>query len=192
MYNRGGKGTGGAAGRSAEADFMERQNDAMVGVLQNKIQNLKSVSFSPAPLPILNSLPLGPCPIQQARFQQNLSLGISARSVLLLELVSTSPRSGITSVSLFRFAPQITIAIGEEVRDQNKYLDEFQNGMAANDNLLGSTMKRMGVIPSSPNPLLDETHRWRMPLPPSKSDLSSQNAALSLISQARRLDSLHC
>lgn len=46
MYNRGGKGIGGAGGagaRSAEADTMERQNDALVGNLQKKIDSLKSV-----------------------------------------------------------------------------------------------------------------------------------------------------
>eukprot|EP00961_Rhodomonas_salina_P073128 982417-Rhodomonas_salina.1 len=85
MYNRSGKGMGGPAGRTQEADMMERQNEALVGNLQNKINNLKS----------------------------------------------------------------ITIAIGDEVREQNKFLDGMQNGMAANDNLLGSTMQKMGVSSST-------------------------------------------
>mmetsp|Transcript_40164 Transcript_40164/g.94433 ORF Transcript_40164/g.94433 Transcript_40164/m.94433 type:complete len:114 (+) Transcript_40164:193-534(+) len=85
MYNRSGKGMGGPAGRTQEADMMERQNEALVGNLQNKINNLKS----------------------------------------------------------------ITIAIGDEVREQNKFLDGMQNGMAANDNLLGSTMQKMGQMYNS-------------------------------------------
>jgi len=66
----------------AEADSMEKHNDAMMGNLQNKISNLKN----------------------------------------------------------------ITIAIGDEVRDQNRALDEMQNGFGATDSILGSTMQKMGLM----------------------------------------------
>mmetsp|Transcript_28102 Transcript_28102/g.41320 ORF Transcript_28102/g.41320 Transcript_28102/m.41320 type:complete len:107 (+) Transcript_28102:148-468(+) len=37
----------------------------------------------------------------------------------------------------------ITIAIGDEVRDQNRALDLMQGGFGDTDNLIGSTMKKM-------------------------------------------------
>jgi len=40
---------------------------------------------------------------------------------------------------------QITIAIGNEVRDQNLALDQMQNSMGASDNLIGSTLGKMQV-----------------------------------------------
>mmetsp|Transcript_45670 Transcript_45670/g.108959 ORF Transcript_45670/g.108959 Transcript_45670/m.108959 type:complete len:106 (-) Transcript_45670:52-369(-) len=72
MY-RGGKGAG------ASEDAVEQQNEKMIGGLQSKINNLKS----------------------------------------------------------------ITIAIGDEVRDQNRALDQMQNSMGASDNLIGSTLGKM-------------------------------------------------
>jgi hypothetical protein len=44
-----------------------------------------------------------------------------------------------------RYSPQITIAIGDEVRDQNRSLDMMQNGFGDTDNLIGSTMRKMQV-----------------------------------------------
>ena len=41
--------------------------------------------------------------------------------------------------------PQITIAIGDEVRDQNRALDMMGGGFGDTDNLIGSTMKKMQV-----------------------------------------------
>ena len=43
------------------------------------------------------------------------------------------------------YSPQITIAIGDEVRDQNRSLDMMQNGFGDTDNLIGSTMRKMQV-----------------------------------------------
>jgi len=40
----------------------------------------------------------------------------------------------------------ITIAIGDEVRDQNRALDLMQGGFGDTDNLIGSTMKKMQVV----------------------------------------------
>lgn len=44
-----------------------------------------------------------------------------------------------------RVCAQITIAIGDEVRDQNRALDMMQGGFGDTDNLIGSTMKKMQV-----------------------------------------------
>eukprot|EP00960_Hanusia_phi_P036321 752267-Hanusia_phi.AAC.3 len=40
----------------------------------------------------------------------------------------------------------ITIAIGDEVREQNKALEMMQNGMMSTDNLIGSTLNKMQVM----------------------------------------------
>eukprot|EP00802_Teleaulax_amphioxeia_P025307 Tamp_26142.p2 GENE.Tamp_26142~~Tamp_26142.p2 ORF type:complete len:112 (-),score=34.24 Tamp_26142:475-810(-) len=40
----------------------------------------------------------------------------------------------------------VTISINEEVHEQNKALEMMQSGMGATDNLLGSTLKRVGQM----------------------------------------------
>mmetsp|Transcript_34298 Transcript_34298/g.77257 ORF Transcript_34298/g.77257 Transcript_34298/m.77257 type:complete len:120 (+) Transcript_34298:1-360(+) len=40
----------------------------------------------------------------------------------------------------------VTIAIKDEVNDQNRALDQMQTGMGSTDNLLSSTLNRMGVM----------------------------------------------
>uniref|UniRef100_A0A7S0DV34 t-SNARE coiled-coil homology domain-containing protein n=1 Tax=Hanusia phi TaxID=3032 RepID=A0A7S0DV34_9CRYP len=40
----------------------------------------------------------------------------------------------------------ITIAIGDEVREQNKALEMMQNGMMSTDNLIGSTLNKMQTM----------------------------------------------
>mmetsp|Transcript_49166 Transcript_49166/g.76704 ORF Transcript_49166/g.76704 Transcript_49166/m.76704 type:complete len:119 (-) Transcript_49166:162-518(-) len=43
----------------------------------------------------------------------------------------------------------ITVAINEEVHDQNKALEQMQTGMGNTDNLLSSTLNRLGVMYNS-------------------------------------------
>mmetsp|Transcript_7791 Transcript_7791/g.12393 ORF Transcript_7791/g.12393 Transcript_7791/m.12393 type:complete len:113 (+) Transcript_7791:224-562(+) len=40
----------------------------------------------------------------------------------------------------------ITIAIGDEVREQNRQLEEMQSGMGSTDNMINSTMNKMKVM----------------------------------------------
>jgi hypothetical protein len=40
---------------------------------------------------------------------------------------------------------QITIAIGDEVKEQNRALEHMQSGMGSTDNLLSSTLTKMKV-----------------------------------------------
>ncbi|VDD93636.1 unnamed protein product [Enterobius vermicularis] len=44
---------------------------------------------------------------------------------------------------------KITIAIGDDVRDQNRLLNEVDSEFDASKSLLGSTMKRLGIVARS-------------------------------------------
>jgi hypothetical protein len=46
---------------------------------------------------------------------------------------------------VFYIFVQITIAIGDEVKEQNRALEHMQNGMGSTDNLLSSTLGKMKV-----------------------------------------------
>jgi hypothetical protein len=118
--------------RGYEADQHERENEAKLGQLHNRISNLKNVSPPDRNLPCSSTCP-------------TVRRGCASRS-----------RCGQPTAPLVRwFAfnsganrpedPQITIAIGDEVRDQNRALDMMGGGFGDTDNLIGSTMKKMQV-----------------------------------------------
>lgn len=44
---------------------------------------------------------------------------------------------------------KITIAIGDDVRDQNRLLNEMDSDFDASKSLLGSTMRRLGIVSRS-------------------------------------------
>uniref|UniRef100_A0A0N5AZ48 t-SNARE coiled-coil homology domain-containing protein n=1 Tax=Syphacia muris TaxID=451379 RepID=A0A0N5AZ48_9BILA len=44
---------------------------------------------------------------------------------------------------------KITIAIGDDVRDQNRLLNEMDYEFDASKSLLGSTMRRLGIVSKS-------------------------------------------
>jgi hypothetical protein len=127
MLPRRGGGTG------YDADHYERENEAKLGQLHSRITNLKNVGAFPR--------------ICCSRWRVGVQLPSNVRACCTAALVLAATRCKPSCIlkTAWLGGWQITIAIGDEVRDQNRALDMMGGGFGDTDNLIGSTMKKMQV-----------------------------------------------